>query len=47
MKQSVNNLRKIFEMKDDGESQQIIFENGDIILIYHEPDCCEWNYADL
>lgn len=29
---------------DDGE---ILFDNGNRITYYHDPECCEWNYADF
>lgn len=29
---------------DDGE---ILFDNGNRITCYHDPECCEWNYADF
>lgn len=25
----------------------IIFSNGNQITYHHDPDCCEWNYADF
>lgn len=27
--------------------EKIIFDNGNFITYDHEPDCCEWNYADF
>lgn len=28
-------------------SEHILFDNGNTITFYHEPDCCEHNYADF
>lgn len=27
--------------------EEILFDNGNSITFDHQPDCCEWNYADL
>jgi len=34
---------KITKITDEA----IVFENGSKITFDHEPDCCEWNYADF
>ena len=28
-------------------SEGIYFDNGDVITCDHNPDCCEWNFADF
>lgn len=34
---------KITKITDEA----IVFEDGSNITFDHEPDCCEWNYADF
>ncbi len=34
---------KIISVTDE----KILFDNGNSITFNHQPDCCEWNYADF
>lgn len=36
-------MAKIVKVTED----EIIFDDESVIAYDHEPDCCEWNYADF